>query len=140
MGYRLHPQTNQKLLGGQSRGRARELALGAYHSHAEPYRARVQVIKLYYQGWTKRSINHVLHVSRPTVDRWIRRFEAEQFAGLEDKSRAPKAPARKVWLPLMIDVYHLQKRHPRCGRVSPVESVGENGYFGAHGGTHHGPQ
>ena len=89
--------------------------MGAYHSHAEPYQARVQVIKLYYQGWTKRSISHVLHVSRPTVDRWIRRFEAEQFAGLEDKSRAPKAPARKVWLPLMIDVYHLQKRHPDAG-------------------------
>src|SRR5207245_1691025 len=31
-------------------------------------------------------------------------------------SRAPKAPARKAWLPLMIDVYHLQKRHPDPGR------------------------
>ena len=31
------PPDRQKALGGQSRGRARELALGAYHSHAEPY-------------------------------------------------------------------------------------------------------
>src|SRR4029450_8095650 len=52
---------------------------------------------------------------RPTVALWIRRFEAEHLAGLEDKSRAPKAPARKVWLPLMIEVYHLQKRHPDAG-------------------------
>lgn len=57
-----------------------------------------------------------MQVSRPTVDRWIRRFEAEHLAGLEDKSRAPKAPARKAWLPLRIDVYHLQKRHPDAGR------------------------
>src|SRR5207247_2879162 len=54
-------------------------------------------------------------VSRPTIDRWIHRFEAEHFAGLVDKSFAPKAPARKVWLPLMLEGYHLQKRHPDAG-------------------------
>jgi hypothetical protein len=32
-----------------------------------------------------------------------------------DKSRAPKAPARKGWLSLMVEVYHLQKRHPDAG-------------------------
>jgi hypothetical protein len=48
----------------------RELPLGTYHSHPEPYHARVQVIKLYYQGWNKLSISQVLHVSRPTVDLW----------------------------------------------------------------------
>jgi transposase InsO family protein len=69
----------------------------------------------YYQGWNKLSISRVLHVSRPTVDRWIHRFEAEHFAGLVDKSFAPKAPARKVWLSLMLEVYHLQKRHPDAG-------------------------
>jgi transposase InsO family protein len=47
---------------------------------------------------------------------WIRRFEAEHFAGLEDKSRTPQSTPRKVWLPLMIKVYHLQKRHPDAGR------------------------
>ena len=73
------------------------------------------MITLYYQGWKKRSIRAFLQVSRPTVALWIRRCEAEHLAGLEDKSRAPQAPARKVWLPLMIEVYHLQKRHPDAG-------------------------
>ena len=91
------------------------MALGDYHSQGDRYQARVQVIKLYYQGWTKRSISRVFHVSRPTIDRWIHRFEAEHFAGLVDKSFTPKAPARKVWLPLMLEVYHLQKRHPDAG-------------------------
>ena len=45
-----------------------------------------------------------------------RRFEAEELAGLADKSRAPPAPARKSWLPLRIEVYHLHKRHPDAGR------------------------
>jgi homeodomain-containing protein len=56
-----------------------------------------------------------LHGSRPTVDTWIQRFEAEDLAGLVDKSHAPKAPARKIWLPLMQQVYHLQKQHPDAG-------------------------
>jgi hypothetical protein len=33
-----------------------------------------------------------------------------------DKSPAPHVPARKVWLPLMVQVYHLQKAHPDAGR------------------------
>ena len=92
-----------------------EPPVGLYHRQADRYQARLQVVKLSYQGWTKRSISHVLRVSRPTVDLWIRRFEAEHFAGLEDQSRAPHTTPRKVWLPLMIEIYHLQKRHPDAG-------------------------
>ena len=93
-----------------------ELPLGMYHSHPQRYHARLQVIKLYYQGWNKLSISRFLKVSRPTVDLWIRRFEAEHFAGLEDQSRTPHSTPRKVWFPLMVEVYHLQKRHPDAGR------------------------
>jgi transposase InsO family protein len=92
-----------------------ELSLGAYHTYAERYQARLQVVQLYYQGWEKRSISRFMHVSRPTVDAWIHRFDTEHLAGLVDKSRAPKTPARKGWLPLMIQGYHLQKRHPDAG-------------------------
>jgi hypothetical protein len=38
-----------------------------------------QVIRLYYQGWAKVSIVRVLQVSRPTVNAWIRRFEAKHY-------------------------------------------------------------
>jgi putative transposase len=114
-GYRLHPKTVKRLWHQSQPAIQEELALGDYHCQGDRYQARVQVIQLYYQGWTKRSISRVFHVSRPTIDRWIHRFEAEHFAGLVDKSFAPKAPARKVWLPLMLEVYHLQKRHPDAG-------------------------
>jgi hypothetical protein len=91
------------------------LGLWDYHTHPDRYQARLEVIKLYYRGWDKISLSRFLHVSRPTVDAWIRRFEAEHFAGLVDQSRAPKAPVRKIWLPLMVQVYHLQKAHPDAG-------------------------
>src|SRR5262249_57233563 len=73
------------------------------------------VITLYAQGWTKRSISQFLHVARSSITLWITRFEAENAASLEDKSRAPTAPVRKVWLPVMVEIYHLQKRHPDAG-------------------------
>jgi hypothetical protein len=72
----------------------------------------MQVIQRYDHGWNQGSMSQYMHVSQPTVDAWVRRFEAEPFAGLVAKSRAPHAPARKVWLPLMVQVYHLQKAHP----------------------------
>ena len=74
-----------------------QLELWTYHTYPDRYQARLQVIKLYYQGWDKLSISRFLQVSRPTVDTWIARFEAEHFAGLMDKKRGPKAPPRKVW-------------------------------------------
>jgi putative transposase len=75
----------------------------------------MQVIELYFQGWSKRSISRFLHVSRPTINAWIARFEADNLASLEDKSRAPTSTVRKAWLPAMVEIYHLQKRHPDAG-------------------------
>ena len=86
-----------------------------YHSHPERAQARQEVITLYAQGWSKRSISQFLHVSRPTIALWITRFERDNTASLADKSSAPHTPARKVWLPVMLEISHLQKRHPDAG-------------------------
>jgi hypothetical protein len=93
-----------------------QLPLLDYHSYPERAQARQQVIELYFQGWNKLSISRFLRVSRPTINEWIGRFERDNLASLEDHSSAPKAPVRKVWLPVMLEVYHLQKRHPDAGR------------------------
>jgi transposase InsO family protein len=92
-----------------------QLPLLDYHSYPERSQARMEVIALYAQGWSKRSISQFLHVSRPTITEWIARFEADNLESLEDKSRAPKTTVRKAWLPAMVDIYHLQKRHPDAG-------------------------
>ena len=86
-----------------------------YPSYPERPQARREVLTLYAQGWSKRSISQVLHVSRPTITRWITRFERDNSASLADKSSAPHTPARKVWLPVMLEIYHLQKCHPDAG-------------------------
>jgi transposase InsO family protein len=116
LGERIGHKTAQRLWQQSPVVTQEALPLGDYHTQPDRYQARLQVIKLYAQGWEKISISRFLHVSRPTIDAWIKRFATEHFAGLQDKSRAPHAPARKVWLPLMIEVYHLQKRHPDAGK------------------------
>jgi transposase InsO family protein len=101
-----------------------QLPLLDYHSYPERAEARKQVIELYFQGWNKLSISRFLRVSRPTINEWISRFEADELASLdadeltslEDRSHAPKTPRRKVWLPVMLEIYQLQKRHPDAGR------------------------
>ena len=92
-----------------------QLPLLDYHSYPERAQARMEVITLYAQGWSKRSISQFLHVSRPTITAWIARFAADNLESLEDKSRAPKTTVRKAWLPAMVEIYHLQKRHPDAG-------------------------
>jgi transposase/transposase InsO family protein len=113
--YRIDDKTIKRLWQQQPIPVPGESSVGAYHRQTDRYQARLQVVKLAYQGWTKSRISHFMQVSRPTVDLWIRRVEAEHFAGLEDQSRAPHTTPQKVWLPLMIESYHLQKRPPDAG-------------------------
>ena len=114
--YRISDKTLKKLWHQLPPTSPKQLPLLDYHSYPERAQAREQVIDLYFQGWSKLSISRFLHVSRPTINEWIGRFESDNLASLEDASSAPKAPVRKVWLPVMLEVYHLQKRHPDAGR------------------------
>jgi len=114
--YSIDDQTVQTLWQQSAVSRHVPLDLGDDHTHPDRSQARLQVVTLYDQGWEKVSISRFLQGSRPTVDAWIRRFEAEHVAGLVGKRRGPQAP-RKVWLPLMVQVYHLQKAHPEAGEL-----------------------
>ena len=113
--YRIDHKTVKDLWEQLSPALPRQLPLLDYHSYPERSQARLEVIELYFQGWSKRSISAVLNVSRPTINEWISRFEADNLASLEDKSHTPKTTRRKAWLPVMLEVYHLQKRHPDAG-------------------------
>jgi hypothetical protein len=74
-GYRIAVKTVKRLWEQSPPAEQGALALGAYHSYPDRVQARFEVIKLYAQGWTKRSISRVLHVSRPTVNTWIQRYK-----------------------------------------------------------------
>src|SRR5438270_1121000 len=113
--YRIGDHTIKRLWQQLPVTAPQQLPLLDSHSYPERVQARFEVIQLYFQGWSKTSISRFLHVSPPTIDTWIARFERDNLASLEDKSSAPKTPARKAWLPVMLEMYHLQKRHPDAG-------------------------
>lgn len=112
---RIDPKTVQQLWEELAPVAPQQLPLLDYHSYAEPSQARLAVITLYCEGWRKCSISRFLQVSRPTINAWIGRFEADNRASVEDKSSAPHTTRRKAWLPTMVEIYHLQKRYPDAG-------------------------
>jgi hypothetical protein len=114
LGYPIHHLTVKQYWEQSPAAPPSQLALWTYQTQPDRPAARLRVVQLYYQGWNKRSISQCLHVSRPTVDRWIARFEADHLAGLQDKKPGPKSP-RTRWLPVMVAIYQLQKRHPDAG-------------------------
>ena len=140
VGYPIDDKTVKKLWQQSPVACQGHLGLWDYHAHPDRYQARLQVIKLYYQGWEKVSISRFLQVSRPTVDAWIRRFEAEHFAGLVDKSRAPQSPGPQGLAAADGAGLSPAEGPSRCGGVPDLEPAGAVGYLGAHGRAHHGAE
>lgn len=114
--YRIDHKTVKQLWPQPPVTTSPQLALWDYHPHPDRTQARWQASPLSCQGWHKVSLSRFLPVSRPTVDLWIPRFEEEHMAGLVDHKSGPKSP-RKVWCPVMVAVYHRQKRHPDAGAL-----------------------
>ena len=123
-GYQMTDKTAKRLWQQSPAAPQGALPLGDYHSYPDRAEARLEVLKLYAQGWNKLSISRVLHVSRPTVDRWIHRFEAEDLAGLVDRPRGPRSAAESVVPPHDRDLSSPESA-PGCRRVPHLEPVGQ---------------
>jgi putative transposase len=82
-----------------ARDPAEALALWRYHLIAEALdpklgaRERGQVVRRL-AGDHENPAGEIRHVSRNTLDRWIRRYRAEGLAGLRDRPRSDKGGAR----------------------------------------------
>ena len=85
-----------------------------YHEIAEPAQRRLALVRLHAEGWRVSTIAAYMGVSRQTVYSTLRRWIAEEFAGMPDKSRAPKNPQRKVDLVAMREITRRQE-NPALG-------------------------
>lgn len=97
-----------------------------YAEIADPVQRRRAILILPFEGWNKKNIADYLDVSRQTVYTVLKRFAEEHFAGLYDKSSAPKSPHRKVTLRAIQEVKKLAE-NPELGafRVSAaLEQMG----------------
>jgi transposase InsO family protein len=97
-----------------------------YAEIPDPVQRRKAILWLHFEGWNKKSIAQYLDVNRRTVYTVLKRFAQEHFAGLPDKSSAPKSPNRKVTLRAVQEVKKLAG-NPELGafRVSAaLEQMG----------------
>jgi putative transposase len=65
--------------------------------------------------WTVAELCRRYGVSRKTGHKWIGRFEAEGWAGLEDRSRRPLSCSHAVPEPVAEALIRTRKRHPTWG-------------------------
>ncbi len=66
------------------------------------------MVTLYLDGWSAKAIPGYLETSRQTVYEVLRRWDAEGWPGLADRSHGPRHPARKVDLKAMAAIRRLQ--------------------------------
>jgi transposase InsO family protein len=94
-----------------------ELELKHFHDFEDAYEARWRVVRMFYEGWNKKSIAKLLKLSRRHVADLIAAFEKDGFAGLEDKRTRPtNHPDNQMTLPFIEKVFHAQLEYPDAGR------------------------
>jgi transposase InsO family protein len=116
-GYKTNHHTVKRFFARHALPVQLELAMPAFGEFTDAYQARWTVVRLWYEGWNKRSIAGCLKLSRTHVYTILDAFERDGFAGLEDqRTRPPQHPGNQLTLPFLKEVLDIQREYPRAGR------------------------
>ncbi len=85
-----------------------------YGEIADGYERHRIIVRLHAEGWSVSTISAYMQTTRATIYDILKRWATEGHAGLEDKSHAPNAPARKVSFQEIQEVRRLA-RNPDIG-------------------------
>ena len=115
-GYKTNHHTVKRFLERHPIPVQLEFPLDAFHDYESAYEARWTVVRLFYEGWNKKSVAGLLKLSRQHVTDIIKNFEHDGFAGLEDKrSRPVNHPHNQLTMPFLDKVAIVQQEYPRLG-------------------------
>src|SRR5688572_29560445 len=67
------------------------------------------------QTWTMTELCERFNVSRPTGNKWVDRAEAEGWAGLGDRSRAPRSCPHRTSAEVEEAIVRVKRAHPDWG-------------------------
>jgi transposase InsO family protein len=70
--------------------RRQEALMSHPRAKLTPMGRRIVVDRVLVEGWSPTQVAEAMAVSRATVYKWLRRYEAEGLAGLEDRSSRPR--------------------------------------------------
>lgn len=115
-GQRLHNETVRDLLDRHFFWRHPDFRQHIrYPVPDDPLERRLEMVRLHEQGLTEKTIAVLLRSTPRTVFTWLKRFNASGAAGLVERSRAPAAPSRKVYIGTIAAVLELQKKFGYAG-------------------------
>jgi transposase InsO family protein len=116
-GYKTNHHTVKAFLARHVSPVQLEMPLLAFAEFADAYHARWTVVRLWAEGWNKKSIAGGLKMARSHVYALIAAFEHDGFAGLEDqRTQPPPHLDTQLTLPFLKEVLDLQQAYPRAGR------------------------
>jgi putative transposase len=118
--------TVERVLASEEGSAERPRRFPPYRDIADPVERRLAVVRLCLEGWNVTSVAAYLATSRRRVYRVLRRWYDEGLPGLEDQSRAPHHPARKVDLRALAAVRRLQT-NPRLGEFRVSAALEQQG-------------
>lgn len=125
-GRRPSPHTVQRVLADGPKPSITGRRYPPYAQIADGYQRRRAIVDLHAQGWAITTIAAYLQTPRHRVYEVLKRWATEGHAGLDDKSRAPHQPARKVSMQDMQEVRRLA-RNPALGAyrvMAALEQIG----------------
>jgi transposase len=85
-----------------------------YSQIPDPAQRRLAIVRLHTGGWRVTTIAEYLGTTRRRVYETLKRWVEEQFAGMPDRSHAPKSPATKTTLAVVNEIRKLQE-NPELG-------------------------
>jgi transposase len=78
-----------------------------------PVATRARIVLWYSEGRLKKQVAELAGVSRPTVDLWLSRYQAEKLGGLVDRSHA--APREQLPAPIRARILAATRMSPPAG-------------------------
>jgi transposase InsO family protein/transposase len=116
-GYKTNHHTVKRFLERYPLPVQLELDMPAFGDFADAYQARWTVVRMWYEGWNKKSIAGCLKLARSHVYAILEAFARDGFAGLEDhRTRSAQHPENQLDLPFLKAVLDIQREYPRAGR------------------------
>jgi len=116
-GYKTNQHTVKHFLARHASPVQLAMPLLAFAEFADAYHARWTVVRMWAEGWSKKSIAGCLKMARSHVYAIIDAFARDGFAGLEDqRTQPPPHFDTQLTLPFLKAVLDLQQAYPRAGR------------------------
>jgi transposase len=109
-GYKTNHHTVKHFLARHASPVQLEMPLLAFAEFADAYHARWTVVRMWAEGWNKKSIADCLKMARSHVYAIIDAFARDGFAGLEEhRTQPPPHPDTQLTLPFLKEVLDLQQ-------------------------------